>query len=594
MADLSRAMLSDLAVNGSLDSEKVAELLSAMNVNSKPIKSRKLGIIGEEHFRNRMEGYDWIAKDSIRYKRVEGVVVTVGGRELPFIVEAAFGVYNEDDQYKQQMIVGLNWSPALNRPFQKLTDALEECLVDSYDSVMVVLHIACPRFDYTDLGKTRIDVPYDMGEAIGKALRSVTKAFTAEKKKLRQAERLEERQMRELQKATKPRHISVKDAAYQVMGEAYKAASYVEGMGYLPVVARQIMYQARPLIIKLTGRPESWKSTSRFTQGLLPDYMAAYPELTADWDVIWDARGHLIEPFTSEKIPLGGLEVRKYFRSWGSGESFAECPDWPTIPRLEYQHPGPENQFKYVLFIEKEGWNSLFERMNIGRRYGLAIMSTKGMSNTAARRVVEELSQRGVTIFVMHDFDYSGFGILHTLRNDTRRYTFESTPNVVDWGLRLEDIEAMGLEREATVYKQKVDPRIKLGEYGATEEEMAILVQEEGYGSWEGERVELNAMGNAELLDFVKGKLETFGVDKPIPGKGVLARAYRRTFITEEMRKVLNEAIKDLESPEAQCTVPEDLAENVREQINKSHSSWDGVVLDIASADYDEQREEGG
>jgi hypothetical protein len=38
-----------------------------------------------------------------------------------------------------------------------------------------------------------------------------------------------------------------------------------------------------------------------------------------------------------------------------------------------------------VLFIEKEGFMPLFERVHLAERYEIADMSTKGMSVTAAR-----------------------------------------------------------------------------------------------------------------------------------------------------------------------------------------------------------------
>ena len=65
------------------------------------------------------------------------------------------------------------------------------------------------------------------------------------------------------------------------------------------------------------------------------------------------------------------------------------------------------------------------------------------MSNTAARCLVDELSTRGVTIYVLHDFDKSGFAILHTLRTNTRRYRFRTTPKVIDLGLTLSDVNRM-------------------------------------------------------------------------------------------------------------------------------------------------------
>jgi DNA topoisomerase VI subunit A len=77
---------------------------------------------------------------------------------------------------------------------------------------------------------------------------------------------------------------------------------------------------------------------------------------------------------------------------------------------------------------------SVIQQAQIAERFDIALMSTKGMSNTAARRLVDELSRIGVTIYVLHDFDKSGFAIL-------------STPKVIDLGLTLADVQTMDLHR---------------------------------------------------------------------------------------------------------------------------------------------------
>jgi DNA topoisomerase VI subunit A len=115
-----------------------------------------------------------------------------------------------------------------------------------------------------------------------------------------------------------------------------------------------------------------------------------------------------------------------------------------------------------VVVLEKEGFYPLLEAAQIAERYDIAIMSTKGMSVTAARKLVDDMSQQGVTVLVCHDFDKSGFSILHTLRTDTRRYTFQAQPTVVDLGLRLADVQAMNLQREPMSFPRGVDPRLNL------------------------------------------------------------------------------------------------------------------------------------
>jgi DNA topoisomerase VI subunit A len=90
------------------------------------------------------------------------------------------------------------------------------------------------------------------------------------------------------------------------------------------------------------------------------------------------------------------------------------------------------------------------EAAQIAERFDVGIMSTKGLSVTAARRLLDELSASPYLkrVVVLHDFDVYAFSIFGTLFNDTRRYAFENEVPVVDLGLRLSDVEALELDPE--------------------------------------------------------------------------------------------------------------------------------------------------
>ncbi len=115
-------------------------------------------------------------------------------------------------------------------------------------------------------------------------------------------------------------------------------------------------------------------------------------------------------------------------------------------------HHGALHRYAYTLFVEKEGFYPLLQRADIANRYDIAIMSTKGMSVTASRLLVEQMSNQGVTILVLHDFDKSGFSILSTLQSDTRRYKFDKPPQIIDLGIRLTDVQELELESEPVEY----------------------------------------------------------------------------------------------------------------------------------------------
>src|SRR5262249_46329050 len=200
-----------------------------------------------------------------------------------------------------------------------------------------------------------------------------------------------------------------------------------------------------------------------------------------DWNVVYDARGHFEEPHTNRRIGCGTIEVENYLRAMRKR---------PGIVPAEFsgagvEVTGPKGGFCAVFFCEKEGFNPLFKAVNLANRYDLLIISTKGQSVTAARKLVDRIcGEYDLPLFVLHDFDVAGFAIFGTLQRDTRRYQFTNSLEVIDLGLRLADIES--LEREPAA-ASRVDPGIvrrQLAENGATDDEISILFYE---------RVELNA-----------------------------------------------------------------------------------------------------
>ena len=286
---------------------------------------------------------------------------------------------------------------------------------------------------------------------------------------------------------TREPRTTQKEAAWEVMEAAYMAAS---GNDTLPAMARQIYYQARPKIMAMTEDKEL--AYGYFSQTLLPDYIE---EHRVDWNVVYDARGHFEEPHTNRRIGCGTIEVGNYLHKMQEPEIVpAEFAD-ANIDII-----GPSGNIAGVLFCEKEGFNPLFKAVNLANRYDLMIISTKGVSVTAARQLIDNIcGDHDIPLFTLHDFDLAGFLILGTLQRDTRRYQFSSTIEVIDLGLRLADIA--GLEREpAAATKVSADIRRgQLAENGATDAEIAILL---------GERVELNAMPSDALIAMIERKLK--------------------------------------------------------------------------------------
>jgi hypothetical protein len=314
-----------------------------------------------------------------------------------------------------------------------------------------------------------------------------------------------------------------------------------------------------------------------FTQTLLPDFMTENLDLTADWKVVFDARGHFIEPHTKRSVPLGTAEVASYLNQvdepiWH--DASAEMPDIETCV--------PSGCYGAVLFCEKEGFNELFSAVRLGERYDLAIMSTKGVSVTAARRLVDRLCHRyQLPLFVLHDFDVSGLTILRTLRADTRRYAFENEIEVIDLGLRLSDVEACDLEFETVVHDRDITGRLIRD--GASPAEIDFLMTR---------RVELNAFTSDKLVEWIEGKLEEHGVAKVIPDEAMLTEAYRRELQSAWLRDRFDELLEASYKAVEGLVVPTDLRKQVSAALDDNPElAWNQAVRSIAAGGGAERAE---
>jgi hypothetical protein len=369
-----------------------------------------------------------------------------------------------------------------------------------------------------------------------------------------------------------PTAMSIKDAAWQVMESAYLKAS---DNGTLPAKARQIMYAARGEILRLTGRKKF--NDKRFTQELLPDYINEHPDETASWDVVYDARGHLIELHTRRQVALGTIQVRQYL---------GDRPAFGPATRIEadtlYPTSGPKNRYRNILFIEKEGFDELFDAVQLAERYDIAIMSTKGMSVVASRQLLDRTAADIDNVFVLHDLDVSGFSIAGTLGTDSRRYTFDNEVPIVDIGLRLEDVEEMDLEAEAVEVDSPAARRETLELHGATEAEIEFLAEPDDDGMCR--RVELNAMTSRQLVDFVEAKLDEHGVGKVLPENGALERHARRLIEQALTRKALESVTAEIAQQAAKIELPDDLEDQIQAMLDDHpEMAWDQALAEMVT-----------
>jgi DNA topoisomerase VI subunit B len=158
-AGLKRVRLSEFVVDDRLDSERIARLLAAMRAHTRPVRPKRLGLIGEEHLKARLLAMG-IKPESFRYsKKLGGAEVG----EVPGVLESAFGCFGGDAPNVRKIYSGANWSAAIRNPFRSFGETgegLETVLADMRatrnEPIVYVLHLAQPRVEYTDRGKSAL------------------------------------------------------------------------------------------------------------------------------------------------------------------------------------------------------------------------------------------------------------------------------------------------------------------------------------------------------------------------------------------------------------------------------------------------------
>jgi hypothetical protein len=563
---LTRAPLSSLFGSaGDAKSVDIERLRRALQAHSKPVKPHDLGLIGKDHLLARFKEAA-VEPETFKYQK------TLGETEgLPWVVETAFGWCPSQD--RRRIITGVNWSVGLGNPSGPSTGtaakAWKPCSPTSGPAATSRSFLSCifrlpagrihrPRQICRHApGRSRMTSP---AQAITSAVRSVTKDWA---KRRKAEDRNRNAALHRRARLVRSHRTSLREAAFDVMAEAY---SYASDGGKLPVKPRQIIYAARPKILRRTGQERL--NGQYFAQTQLIDYMEEHD--CSDWDIIWDARGHFAEPHTGCEIPLGTLEVRQYL---GERPSF-DPPPRPELSFTPFPTAGPQNRYSNVLFIEKEGFHSILAAAHLQERFDIALMSTKGMSVTASRMLIDRLAGDGVTVFALHDFDRSGFSIFGTLGTDSRRYIFDRKVRMIDLGLRLADVREMALQSEPVPNEHPLQWRKRaatLRRHGATPDEIEVL---------RTRRVELNAMASRQLVDFIEGKLTADGVAKLIPDDATLEEQARRIFkhqLTQRaLAKIADELAKQAETA--------DLPENLREQIAQVFKIYPGMPWDHAVA----------
>jgi hypothetical protein len=217
----------------------------------------------------------------------------------------------------------------------------------------------------------------------------------------------------------------------------------------------------------------------------------------------------------------------------------------------------------------------------LAKRYDIAVMSSKGMSVTAARILVDTLCTN-IPLLVLHDFDSAGIIIKDTLENDTRRYSYKSPPNVTDLGLHYDDIEGLTPEPHSSNISDE-----RLREAGLSAAAIEFL---------SSQRVELNAMTSRQLVDFVQGKLRQHGIKKVIPSRTTLGAAYQMFTASDQLKKAFEDLKNERAAGSEPIRLPDDLEARVKAKLEeKPDITWHHAVrllVDPDAADNEDDESE--
>jgi len=472
--------------------EWLDSLLAVMRDYAKPPSPSVLGLIGANHFRTSFDA--WFGVKRFWYSKETGM-----DGPIPFAIEVAIAETGE----RGGVFYGSNFSPTFDVPIQRALEHkdIQTFGVDSFlaecfaypkyhgdGALAVAFHITAPVLETLDRGKTRIHVTEEMAAAISKALWGAAKDLyregKAREKDAAKVERTLDKAVRAVEKQERQDRVSVKDAVFEVIPEAFAAAS---GDGQYPVSVRTLFYQVRPRVQEYnTGRDLDW---NYFSQDLVQQYQRLYGSLSG---LYYEPRGTLYEPHSDNKLELGTREVADY-----------KFPAWT---------------FNKILYVEKQGLWPVLQQAQLGQRYDMAIVAGQGYATESCRALFARAGEGKYQLFVLHDADPAGYNIARTMREETKRMPGYQV-DVIDMGLTVEDAVDMGLDRETFTRKRALPSALDLNDLEAE----WFGGQHQGRNGWICQRVELNAMTAPQLVTYIEAALERHGATaKVVPPPEVI------------------------------------------------------------------------
>ena len=393
-------------------------------------------------------------------------------------------------------------------------------------------------------------------EDILQAVNSVTKKWTKHRQK-------EERQHRGRRQVFNSSRVNFTDCASDILPSAYAHAS---GDGKYSLPQRNFFYAAREDFRRATGR----EITFNHFKTIMRQYMNRNG---VAWRVTADPRGNLQIPNTFGDciIPCGTIQIGEYL-----GE--LDCFDNGIDIKMPLQWPSkaPDERYQAILYIEKEGFDPMLREAEIASKYDLAILSCKGQSVAAARRLVDNVCavNQGVPLFVVHDFDKAGFEIARCLTSisdaqdekDSAPYFFQNEIDVIDFGLRLKDALKYDLQSEKVNFKGHLPE-------GLTNAEKEFL--------WSDRRIELNAFTCDQFIEWLESKLKKHLPNRLMPSDEVLDEAYRHAYTVARINRAVQEIKSSIDDEADERSMPHRLRAKLKKEMKDSGDPWDAALYKL-------------
>ena len=495
------------------------------------------------------------------YKKIEGIYRD-GDAELPFIIEAwATAEDAERDEGDHNIYVITNRTLTLGKANLQVNSGRIKIISGGWNythqkqinrkkSYNVTVSVSSPFIPIISSGKMPNLLHGTYGDEIIDAVQTTMKAAGKAK-------------------STTKASLNLIDAADLCMEDAYNKVS---NFGQYWANARQLMYAARPTLLRLTGKTSF--VDSYFTQTLLPQFLQNNRALTDTWKVAYDKRGAVIQPHTGQSVGLGTIDIDRM-------TSQVKLAPMSKLASFNYSNASPEMRFGGVLFVEKEGFNQAIIESGLLDRYDIALASTKGNSVVALRVLLDEMVTRNpdFKVFTMTDFDISGASIRTTLTKDNElRYVFDNDiqtiPICVSWE-QAKNLHERGLS-EPVKLDPKMDKRKKfnfLMGYNGVERAAAQFLL------FDQRRVEINALTTGEILGLIEDAFSTHAT-KVVPDREHLEGAWKEQLLAAQ----LEVAEASLREELSTVPMPADLGDDVEAILQADPSkSWDEAVREVAA-----------